>query len=198
MVHSDMTAKKMPSGDVYRMLNDEAGKVSPGSDGLIAIPHFMGERTPGWDTLARGVLFGLTLDHGRGHIVRALMEGAGYGLLVNLELMLASGVDMKFPVVLSEGGANSMVWRQIVADILNVECVFAESSKGAPVGNAVMAGVGVGIYKDYTVVKNWVELGDRSVPNPENVALYKKFHSMYRDLYAALKEYYVRLADTLV
>jgi sugar (pentulose or hexulose) kinase len=195
---SDMKTEEMTGDDVYGMLTDEAENVPPGSNGLIAVPHFMGERTPGWDTYARGVLFGLTLDHGRGHIVRALMEGAGYGLLDNLELMRASGVKMKFPMILSEGGANSPVWRQIIADILNVEGVFAVSSKGAPVGNAVMAGVGVGIYKDYNVVKNWVELGDRSVPNPENVALYKKLYGVYRDMYAALKEYYVRLADTLL
>ena len=105
---------------------------------------------------------------------------------------------MKFPMILSEGGANSPMWRQIIADILNVECAFALSSKGAPVGNAVAAGVGVGIYKDYDVVKDWVELGEHSVPNPENTARYRKLYDIYRDLYPALKEHYVNLAEALV
>ena len=194
----EMTAEQMTGRDAYVMLNDEARDVPPGSNGLIVLPYFMGERTPIWDTHARGVLFGLSLDHGRGHLVRALMEGAGYGLLHNFELMRASGVKMKFPMILSEGGANSPMWRQIIADILNVECAFALSSKGAPVGNAVAAGVGVGIYKDYDVVKDWVELGEHSVPNPENTARYRKLYDIYRDLYPALKEYYVKLAEALV
>jgi xylulokinase len=194
----EMTAEQMTGRDAYVMLNDEARDVPPGSNGLIVLPYFMGERTPIWDTHARGVLFGLSLDHGRGHLVRALMEGAGYGLLHNFELMRASGVKMKFPMILSEGGANSPMWRQIIADILNVECAFALSSKGAPVGNAVAAGVGVGIYKNYDVVKDWVELGEHSVPNPENTARYRKLYDIYRDLYPALKEYYVKLAEALL
>lgn len=194
----EMTAEQMTGRDAYVMLNDEARDVPPGSNGLIVLPYFMGERTPIWDTHARGVLFGLSLDHGRGHLVRALMEGAGYGLLHNFELMRAGGVKMKFPMILSEGGANSPMWRQIIADILNVECAFARSSKGAPVGNAVAAGVGVGIYKDYNVVKDWVELGEHSVPNPENTARYRKLYEIYRDLYPALKEHYVKLAEALV
>jgi xylulokinase len=157
----------------------------------------MGERTPIWDTHARGVAFGLSLDHGRGHLIRALMEGAGYGLLHNFELMRDSGVKMNLPVVLSEGGANSSMWRQIIADILDVECVYAQSSKGAPVGNAVAAGVGVGIYPNYDVVKQWVQLGERHRPNPEHHARYRKLYAVYRDIYPLLKEQFVRLADAL-
>ena len=177
-------------------MNRELEGVPPGSGGLIVLPYFMGERTPIWDTHARGVVFGLSLSHGRGHLIRAMMEGAGYALLHNFELMRESGVEMQFPVVLSEGGANSPVWRQILADILNVDCVFARSSKGAPVGNAVAAGVGVGIFKDYDIVKEWVELGDRSTPIAENNALYRKLYAIFRDLYPDLKDHFVRMTAT--
>ena len=104
---------------------------------------------------------------------------------------------MDLPMVLSEGGANSPIWRQIVADILNVECVFARSSKGAPVGNAVAAGVGVGIFKNYDIVKDWVELGDSSTPNAENHALYRQLYGIFRDLYPALKDHFVEMAEAL-
>lgn len=193
----ERTAEAMSGVDAYDLLNKEARDVPPGSNGLIVLPYFMGERTPIWDTNARGVTFGLSLDHGRGHLIRALMEGAGYGLLHNFELMRESGVKMNLPIVLSEGGANSAMWRQIIADILDVECVFAQSSKGAPVGNAVAAGVGVGIYKSYDVVKDWVQLGARHTPDPENHARYRKLYAIYRDLYPLLKEQFVRLADAL-
>ncbi len=191
----ELAAEKMTGRDAYVMLNDEARNVPPGSNGLLVLPYFMGERTPIWDTHARGVIFGLSLDHHRGHLVRALMEGAGYGLLHNFELMHESGVKMRLPMVLSEGGANSPMWRQIIADILNVECVLATSSKGAPVGNAVAAGVGVGIYKDYDVVKDWVKYGDVHKPNAANHALYRKYYAIFRDLYPALKDHYVRLSE---
>jgi len=111
--------------------------------------------------------------------------------------MLESGVKMNLPMVLSEGGANSPMWRQIIADILNVECAFATSSKGAPVGNAVAAGVGVGLYKNYDVVKDWVHLGEHSKPSPQNKPLYDKLYKVYRDLYPLLKDQYVRVAEAL-
>jgi xylulokinase len=193
----EMAVESMTGKDAYVMLNEEAKNVPPGSNGLIVLPYFMGERTPIWDTHARGVAFGLSLAHGRGHFIRALMEGAGYGLLHNFELMRKSGVEMNLPMVLSEGGANSPMWRQIIADILNVECDFAVSSKGAPVGNAVCAGVGVGIYKNYDMVKDWVTLGEHSIPNKENNRLYQKLYRVYRDLYPALKDYFVQVAEAI-
>jgi len=89
------------------------------------------------------------------------------------------------------------MWRQIIADILNIECVFATSSKGAPVGNAVAAGVGVGIYKDYDVVKDWATYGDKTTPTPENGELYNKLYAVYRDLYPAVKKSFVDVAEAL-
>ena len=183
--------------NAYDIMNAEAAQVPPGSDGLIVLPYFMGERTPIWDTHARGVAFGLSLDHGRGHVIRAMMEGAGYALLHNFDLMRSSGVKMDLPLVLSEGGASSPLWRQIIADILDVECVFAVASKGAPVGNAVAAGVGVGLFKNYDVVKDWVQLGPRTLPNPRNRELYAKLYAVFRDLYPALKDQFVKVSEAL-
>ncbi|MBI5091379.1 MAG: FGGY-family carbohydrate kinase [Candidatus Hydrogenedentes bacterium] len=193
----EMTAQRMSGVNAYDLINAEAKDVPPGSNGLIVLPYFMGERTPIWDTHARGVVFGLSLDHGRGHLVRALMEGAAYGLLHNFELMRASGVKMNLPMVLSEGGATSPMWRQIISDVLNIECVFATSSKGAPVGNAVAAGVGVGIFKNYDVVRDWVSYGPKTIPDPETNARYRKLYAIYRDLYPAVKDQFVRLAEAL-
>jgi xylulokinase len=80
--------------NTYYTISREANDVPRGSDGLIILPYLMGERTPIWDTHARGVVFGLSLDHGRGHLIRALMEGAGYALLHNFDFMRESGVRM--------------------------------------------------------------------------------------------------------
>jgi xylulokinase len=157
----------------------------------------LGERTPIWDAHARGVAFGLSLDHGRGHLVRAMMEGVSYAVRHNFERMQMSGLEMRTPIVLCEGGARSPLWRQIIADILDVECTFAASSHGAPVGDAVIAGVGVGIYKNYDMVKGLAQFPDKSIPNPENHARYMRLHAVFRGLYPALKDHYLRLAEAL-
>ena len=101
---------------------------------------------------------------------------------------------MRFPIVLCEGGARSTLWRQIIADILNVECAYAPSSQGAPVGDAVLAGVGVGIFKNYDLVKGLVPCGDKSIPSQENHARYMKLYAVFRSLYPALKSQYLDLA----
>jgi xylulokinase len=111
--------------------------------------------------------------------------------------MRESGVKMRLPLVMSEGGARNSLWRQIIADILNVECSLAESSRGAPVGNAVAAGVGVGVFKDYNIVKDWVKLGVKSVPDPERHEQYMRLYAIFRDLYPALRDYFVHLAEAL-
>jgi xylulokinase len=81
--------------------------------------------------------------------------------------------------------------------MLNVECTFAASCQGAPVGDAVVAGVGVGVYKNYDIAKGLVHFEDKSTPNPENHVRYRKLYAVFRDLYPALKEQYLRLAEAL-
>jgi xylulokinase len=193
--HLEKATEAISGINAYDILNEEAKRAPVGSDGLIVLPYFMGERTPIWDAHARGVVFGLSLDHGRGHWVRAMMEGVGYAVLHNFELMQASGLKMQMPIVLCEGGARSSLWRQIMADILNVECTHAASSQGAPVGDALIAGVGVGIFKNYDIVKDLVRCGDKAIPNPENHARYMKLYAVFRALYPALKNQYLNLAE---
>lgn len=180
--------------DVYDLLNLEIKDIQPGSDGLIVLPYFMGERTPIWDPLARGVIFGMSLAHGRGHMLRALMEGATYALNHNFQLIRNSGIDIKLPLILGEGGARSDIWRQIVSDVLNVPTVYMKDSKGAPVGNAIAAGVGTGIFKDYSVVKNWIATSDKHTPDPEIHTRYMQYYEIYRKLYEDIKDNYELLA----
>ena len=178
----------------YDILNLEAQKAPPGSDGLIVLPYFMGERTPMWDPLARGVIFGLSLAHTRGHIIRALMEGAGYGMLHNLELIRASGLYIKSVLTMGEGGAHSRLWRQIVCDILNVKGAYMSECPGAPLGNAINAGVGVGVFKDHNIAKEWISFTDYVEPNKKLHDYYMKLYKVYLDLYPSLKKSFEDLA----
>jgi len=190
----EQTAEKQLGVSVYEIMNLEAEKVSPGSDGLIILPYFMGERAPIWDPLARGVIFGLSLAHGRGHIIRAMMESVGYAVLHSIELVKQRGIKIGFPLFLGEGGAQSSLWREIISNILNAECAYIKESRGAPAGNAINAGVGVGIFKDYHIIKDWLTTIDEIKPDPELHKFYNKIYQIYRQLYPALKRYYKELA----
>ncbi|GAH14040.1 unnamed protein product [marine sediment metagenome] len=82
----------------------------------------------------------------------------------------------------------------IISDILNAECAYIKESRGAPVGNAINAGVGVGIFKDYRIIKDWLKVTDEIKPNPERHKFYNKIYQIYRQLYPALKKHYKKLA----
>lgn len=180
--------------DVYELMNLEAAGIPPGSDGLLFLPYLSGERTPIWDPLARGVVFGMSLAHTKGHMLRAMMEGAGYALLDNFELIRESGIPINLPLVLGEGGAKSPLWRQIICDILNVPAVFMEEGKGAPVGNAILAGVGAGVFKDFAVAKRWVKTGCRHTPDPERNERYMKLYRVFKNVYEHVKDDFLLLA----
>lgn len=180
--------------DVYEIMNMEASLAPAGSDGLITLPYFMGERTPIWDPVARGVMFGLSLAHTRGHVIRSYMEAAAYALYQNFLYIQARELEMKLPMVLVEGGAKSRLWRQIICDVFGIPVAFMAESKGAPVGNAINAGVGVGVFKNYDVAKDWVHFSDVHEPNLETHGRYMEFFDIYSRLYGKIAEEYRALA----
>jgi xylulokinase len=184
--------------DVFEMMNLAAAKSPPGANGLITLPYFSGERTPIWDPWARGVIFGMSLAHNKGDLLRSFMEGAGFAIRHNYEYMKTSGVKMNMPVILSEGGAQSRLWRQIISDMLRVPVVYMKDLKGAPVGNALNAGIGVGVFKDYSVVKNWLKVSDSHEPNEETAQRYDSYYELFRNVYEDVKGNYSKLHKTLV
>jgi sugar (pentulose or hexulose) kinase len=120
----------------YDLLNMQAARVPLGCDGLIILPFLMGERTPIWDPYARGVIFGLSLNHTKGHIVRAMMEAVAYALYDSYQLIKKSGIKINYPIVLNEGGAVSKLWRQIICDVFDAPIVLMKRRTGAPFGDA--------------------------------------------------------------
>ena len=180
--------------DEYEIMNLEAARVPVGSDGLITLPYFMGERTPFWDPLARGVLFGMSLAHTRGHVYRSFLEGATYALYQNFLQMRSGGAQLNYPMVLTEGGAKSALWRQIVADVFDIPVAYMADSKGAPAGDAVLAGVGVGLYKDFSVVEDWVNFSSCHQPDPKTHQEYMKYYDIFQRLYGELAGEFQNLA----
>ncbi len=184
----EVAMEKLIHVSSYELLDMEAESIPPGSDGLIVLPYLMGERTPIWDVHARGVIFGLTLSHTKAHLVRAMMESVAYALYDSFRLIVDTGRKMNYPIVLNEGGARSKIWRRIITDVFNVPTVLVKNRAGAPYGDAILAGVAVGIFKDFTIAKQKVEYIDRMEPDQSNHALYMDYFQVYKSLYAHVKD----------
>ncbi len=178
----------------YDLLNLEAAKVPVGSDGLIILPFLMGERTPIWDVQARGVIFGLSLRHTKGHIVRAMMEAVAYAMYDSFRLIQEAGLKVNLPLILNEGGAVSALWRQIITDVFNVPIVLVKRRTGAPFGDAILAGVSTGVFKDFTIAKKWAEYIEPMEPNPDNHERYMAYFDLYKRIYEHVKDDFQTLA----
>lgn len=131
-------------GSEFEALIAEAATVPAGSDGLLFLPYLTGERTPHPDPLARGAFIGLTVRHTRAHMARAVLEGVAFGLRDSFTLMKASGLADVAQVRISGGGTRSLLWRQILADVFQVEMATINTAEGAAFGAALLAAVGVG------------------------------------------------------
>jgi ribulokinase len=179
----------------YDQLTEEAASVPAGSDGLIALPFLMGERTPIWDANARGLVFGLSLNHTKGHLVRAMMEGVAFAMYDSFRLVQEAGLRINTPMVLNEGGAVSRVWRKIIADVFNVPIALVKRRTGAPYGDALLAGVASGVFSGYRVAKEWTEYVEPMEPDPAAHALYKEYFGLYKSIYNNVKTDYRKLAE---
>jgi xylulokinase len=172
---------------IFRELDREAAQAPPVSEGLVILPYFLGEKTPLFDPTARGVLFGLTLSHTRGHIFRAILEAVIYGFRHHIEALKEAGCD-PVHIYATNGGAKSSFWCQIAADILDSEICSYPSHPGSALGVAYVAGMAVGVFT------NWADiclfLKDKAIyrPNSRSVELYNIGYGIYRGLYEQLRE----------
>jgi sugar (pentulose or hexulose) kinase len=190
----EIEVERVLGTSAYDLLNLQAEKIAPGSDGLIILPYLMGERTPIWDVHARGVIFGLSLNHTKGHLVRAMMEAVAYALYDSVQLIIQSGLKINYPLVLNEGGVVSKLWRQIITDVFAIPTVLVKRRTGAPFGDAILAGVATGVFEDFRVAKLWSENGTVMEPDHERHLRYMDYFTLYKQLYEHVKGDYVALA----
>lgn len=180
--------------DPYELMTAEAARVPPGSEGLIFLPYLTGERTPYPDPDARGVFFGLGLNHDRRHLARAVLEGVAYGLRDSFELIATLGVEMP-QVRVSGGGARSRLWRQIQADVTGREMCVINVDEGAAFGAALLAGVGSGIYADVvTACRETIRVVDALPPDTIAMARYASGYEVYQSLYGVLRASFGKLS----
>jgi xylulokinase len=192
---SERRAAEAAGTSVYDLLTEEAADVPPGSRGLVFLPYLMGERTPHLDPHARAVWFGLTAAHRRSDLVRSVIEGVAYSLRDCLEILIDMGVPVD-EIRASGGGARSAVWRQVQADVFGREVVTVNASEGPAFGAALLAGVGVGVWRSVPEACDaCIAVTTRVSPDAAARAAYDRGYATYRALYPRLAPLYREAAD---
>lgn len=178
---------------VYDILNELAGAVEPGGEGLMYFPYLMGERTLG-TPYARGVLFGLTPRVSIGNVTRAIMEGVTFELRRTFEIVETYGHPIEV-VYHSGGGAYSDLWSQLKADIYGKQVAVFENSEGGILGSSILAGVGVGLYPDpASGAECCLRVAKSFAPRPEYRERYDTMFSIFKDLHDRMQAPYNALA----
>jgi xylulokinase len=173
---------------------DEAAETLPaGSNGLILLPYFLGEKTPIHDPLARGTLVGLTLSHTRAHVYRAVLEGIAYGFYHHLQVLDELGLEATKARV-TNGGARSRLWKQITADVLGLKLEQIARHPGSSLGAAFVAGMGIGVFHDWGEIERYINISAVTEPDLGRHEHYQQLFGLYREIYQALKDKYPRLS----
>ena len=183
----ELAVQKAGGEPAYAALAHLLHDSSPGANGLITLPYFEGERTPVYDPQAKGMVFGLTLSHTRADVYRSLLEGIGFGIRHMIDTMIEEGAKPK-RIIASAGGTRNRGWMQIVCNIANIEMVIPEQESSAPIGDAFMAGVGVGYYKNLKESSKIIKKTTTLKPEPANTHIYSDYYRIYRQLYEQTKD----------
>ncbi len=178
----------------FDALLEEARQVEPGSNRLIFLPYLMGERTPYADPDATGCFVGMTMNTTRGHMTRAVLEGVAFGLYDSLKILMDLGVPVHQVRVIG-GGARSGLWKQILADVFDLEIQEINTNQGGALGAAILAAVGASRFPDVAEgCRELVKVTNTIQPIPENAAAYRAVYPLYQELYGSLKQWFGKSA----
>jgi xylulokinase len=174
------------SQDVYELMNRRAAESVAGAHGLLFLPYLQGERSPHWNPKARGGFVGLQVTHTRADLIRATLEGISMNLRTILQSFLDADARID-EVILIGGGAKGRLWRQILADVFGRPTLYPRLlDEATSLGAAIAGGIGVGLYRDFSMVKRCVEIVDRHMPGPAAQAFYNRLYPIFLQSYDAL------------
>jgi ribulose kinase len=174
--------------DPYVVLGEMAAQIPIGSEGLVAVDYFQGNRSPYSDPLARGMIWGLSLSHGPGHVFRAILEGICYGTENIFRTLREQGYEPKL-IAVSGGATRSDLWVQMHADVSNVPISLTREGEGPALGSAMLAAVGAGIYPDLQTAAEKMVHTERTVePDAARHAEYEFYVDKYIETYERMKD----------
>jgi xylulokinase len=191
--------ERLLRGNAEQKLYDEmetlASSVEPGAQGLFFLPYLIGERSPHWNPHARGAFVGLTMAHGRAEMARAVLEGVAFNLRIILDALLAQGAPIQ-ALRLIGGGARSPLWRQILADVFGLPVLRPRLLvEATSLGAAIAGGVGAGLYPDYGVVGELVQVEPGEEPRSKASERYGELYEVFQETYESLVGVYDQIGD---
>ena len=180
--------------DPYDYMNQAAAASPPGANGLIFLPYLDGDFTPHNDPNARGCFIGLGANTAKADMLRAALEGMAFSILDNINLIRAVGGGMD-EIFATGGMTKSPIWMQIISDITSCAISLPEESEGTAFGDALIAGVGAGLFGSFEeAVKKTVKIRRGAyAPNTGNAKLYADLHKIYGGCYAALRDIFIQM-----
>jgi xylulokinase len=168
--------------DAYARMTGWAEESPVGSRGLVFLPYLTGERTPLMDPQARGLYLGLTLQHGRAELVRALMEGVTFSLYEAYQVIIESG-EKPQRIILAGGGARSPLWRRMVTDVFALPVQHLQLTEGSALGATMLAGAGIGLFEATSASQEWARYDPPIEPNLHTHARYLELLEIFRSAY---------------
>ncbi|GGE27249.1 xylulokinase [Pullulanibacillus camelliae] len=188
----EMHEAEVHSTSPYEYINAQIEKSPAGANGIIFLPYLLGERAPRWDADAKGAFIGLKSENQREDLLRSVLEGVTLNLSLILDA-LRQQIDIDEMLVIG-GGAKGAVWRQMMADIYNTKVMVPNLLEEAgSMGAAVTGGVGVGLFKDFDVIHNFIDVNAVHHPNPEAVKIYQPMKELFNECYFALKDVFKKI-----
>jgi ribulokinase len=180
---------------LYQLLDREAADVPAGSEGLIVLDYFQGNRTPHTDSRARGAIWGLSLQSTRAHVFRALMEGIAYGMQDILATFARNNFNVE-RVIASGGATRSPLFMQIYADVLGKPVHTTAEAEACLLGSAAVAAVGAGLFPGLVEASQaMVSMASRTEPDMERHATYAELLAFYQQSYPALRDLMHGMSD---
>lgn len=195
LCQNERTLAAQSGRSVFELIDEQIISSPIGANKLLFLPYMLGERTPRWNVDAKGAFIGLTLGHTHGDMLRAVMEGItlNLGFIVNI---FRKHVPIDQVTVIG-GCAQNPIWRQMMADIYQAEIrVPNYLEEATSMGAAILAGIGAGIFKDFSVIDRFVRIERTVQPIPENVKKYEAWMPVFDQAYHALCEMYTEIAKT--
>lgn len=185
-------AREFGAGESLASLDAEAEVIPAGAGGIIVLPYFLGEKTPLFDPLARGVFAGVMLHHTRAHLYRAVLEAVCYGFAHHLALLREAGRPIR-RVCAADGGSGSRLWMQIAASVIDQPLQVVGGDATSALGTAYVAAMGVGLFASWHDIERFIVQGPLYQPQPIDAARYRAGFALYRDLYVRLQTFLPQL-----
>lgn len=183
---SEKQAALAQGGSVYDKINRQIAAEAPGAGGVLFLPYLTGERSPWWDAHAKGAFLGLDISTTHAQLLRAVMEGVAMNLSLILRIFRG-----KYPfesLRILGGGAKEPLWRQVLADVLNVRVEKLNLlEEGCSLGAAMAAGIGAGVFRDAGEIRRFLRVEAVTEPDPDRAAQYAALTDRFQEAYLRLK-----------